>query len=95
VADFTYVATWRGFAYGAFVIDVFARRIVGWRVAASLRTYVVLDALEQAIYDGCGGGAIDLVHHSDRGVQCVSMRDTHRLADAGIDPSVGSRAPLV
>ena len=67
VADFTYVATWRGFVYVAFVIDVFARRIVGWRVAASLRTDFVLDALEQAIYDRCGAGVNDLVHHSDRG----------------------------
>ena len=69
VADFTYVATWRGFVYVAFVIDVFARRIVGWRVSASLRTDFVLDALEQAIYDRCGAGVTDLVHHSDRGTQ--------------------------
>jgi transposase InsO family protein len=91
VADFTYVATWRGFVYVAFVIDVFARRIVGWRVAASLRTDFVLDALEQAIYDRCGAGLDDLVHHSDRGTQYLSMRYTERLADAGIEPSVGSR----
>ncbi len=69
VADFTYVATWRGFVYVAFVIDVFARRIVGWRVSASLRTDFVLDALEQAICDRCGAGATELVHHSDRGTQ--------------------------
>jgi putative transposase len=91
VADFTYVATWRGFVYVAFVIDVFARRIVGWRVSASLRTDFVLDALEQAIYDRCGGGVADLVHHSDHGTQYLSMRYTERLAEAGIEPSVGSR----
>ena len=91
VADFTYVATWRGFVYVAFVIDVFARRLVGWRVSASLRTDFVLDALEQAIYDRCGAGATELVHHSDRGTQYLSMRYTDRLTDAGIDPSVGSR----
>ena len=67
VSDFTYVATWRGVVYVAFVLDVFARRIVGWRVAASLRTDFVLDALEQAIYDRCGSEVGDLVHHSDRG----------------------------
>jgi len=91
VADFTYVATWRGFVYVAFVIDVFARRIVGWRVSASLRTDFVLDALEQAIYDRCGAGVTDLVHHSDRGTQYLSMRYTDRLAEAEIEPSVGSR----
>jgi putative transposase len=91
VADFTYVATWRGFVYVAFVIDVFARRIVGWRVSSSLATDFVLDALEQAIYDRCGDGVGDLVHHSDRGTQYVSMRYTERLADARIAPSVGSR----
>jgi len=91
VSDFTYVATWRGFVYVAFVIDVFARRIVGWRVSASLRTDFVLDALEQAIYERRDGGVADLVHHSDRGTQYVSMRYTARLAEAGIAPSVGSR----
>ena len=91
VADFTYVATWHGFVYVAFVIDVFARRIVGWRVSPSLATNFVLDALEQAIYDRCGAGATDLIHHSDRGTQYLSMRYTERLADAGIEPSVGSR----
>jgi transposase InsO family protein len=91
VADFTYVATWRGFVYVAFVIDVFARRIVGWRVSASLRTDFVLDALEQAIYHRCGAGVTDLVHHSDRGTQYLSMRYSDRLTDAGIEPSVGSR----
>ena len=91
VSDFTYVATWRGFVYVAFVIDVFARRIVGWRVSTSLRTDFVLNALEQAIYDRRGDGAGDLVHHSDRGTQYLSMRYTERLADAGIALSVGSR----
>jgi transposase InsO family protein len=91
VADFTYVATWRGFVYAAFVIDVFARRIVGWRVSSSLRTDFVLDALEQAIYDRCGDDIGDLIHHSDRGSQYLAMRYTERLADAGIEPSVGSR----
>jgi putative transposase len=90
VADFTYVPTWRGFVYVAFVIDIFARRIVGWRVSASLATDFVLDALEQAIYDRRGDLA-DLVHHSDRGTQYLSMRYTDRLTDAGIEPSVGSR----
>jgi putative transposase len=91
VADFTYVATWRGFVYVAFVIDVFARRIVGWRVSASLATDFVLDALEQAIYDRRGAGVEALVHHSDRGTQYLSMRYTDRLVEAGIEPSVGSR----
>jgi transposase InsO family protein len=91
VADFTYVATWRGFVYVAFVIDVFARRIVGWRVSASLRTDFVLDALEQAIYARRGAGGDYLVHHSDRGTQYLSMRYTDRLSQAGIEPSVGSR----
>jgi len=91
VADFTYVATWRGFVYVAFVIDVFARRLVGWRVSSSLRTDFVLDALEQAIYERRSAGVTDLVHHSDRGTQYLSMRYTERLAEAGIAPSVGSR----
>ncbi|PYQ92579.1 MAG: IS3 family transposase [Acidobacteria bacterium] len=91
LSDFTYVATWRGFVYVAFVIDVFARRIVGWRVSSSLVTDFVLDALEQAIYDRCGQTTSGLVHHSDRGTQYLSMRYTNRLADAGIAPSVGSR----
>jgi transposase InsO family protein len=91
VADFTYVATWRGFVYVAFVIDVFARRIVGWRVSASLAADFVLDALEQAIYDRRRAGVQDLVHHSDRGTQYQSMRYTNRLTEAGIAPSVGSR----
>jgi putative transposase len=91
VSDFTYVATWRGFVYVAFVIDVFARRIVGWRVSSSLVTDFVLDALEQAIYERGRNMPDGLVHHSDRGTQYLSMRYTDRLADAGIAPSVGSR----
>jgi transposase InsO family protein len=91
VSDFTYVATWAGFVYVALVIDVFARRIVGWRVSSSLRTDFVLDALEQAIYARGGTTPTGLVHHSDRGTQYLSMRYTDRLADAGIAPSVGSR----
>lgn len=91
VADFTSVATWRGFVHVAFVIDVFARRIVGWRVSASLRTDFVLDALDQAIYERGGEDVGDLIHHSDRGSQYLAMRYTERLADAGIEPSIGSR----
>ena len=91
VADFTYVATWAGFVYVAFVIDVFSRRIVGWRVSASMRTDFVLDALEQAIYARGGSLPTGLVHHSDHGSQYLSMRYTDRLADAGAAPSVGSR----
>ncbi len=88
VADITYVATWRGVVYTALVIDVFARRIVGWRVWNSLRTDLVLDALEQALYSRTGTES--LVHHSDRGSQYLSIRYTERLAEAGIDASVGS-----
>ena len=91
VSDFTYVATWKGFVYVAFVIDVFSRRIVGWRVSASLRTDFVLDALEQAVCERGADRASGLVHHSDRGTQYLSMRYTDRLMDAGIAPSVGSR----
>jgi putative transposase len=88
VADLTYVATWRGFVYVAFVIDAFARRVVGWRVSGSLRSDIALDALEQALYArGYGDG---LVHHSDRGVQYLSIRYTERLEEAGVEPSVGS-----
>jgi putative transposase len=88
VADLTYVATWRGFVYVAFVIDVFARCIVGWRVSSSLRTDLALDALEHALY---ARPATDgLVHHSDRGGQYLSIRYTERLAESGIEPSVGS-----
>jgi len=91
VSDFTYVATWRGFVYVAFVIDVFSRRIVGWRVSSSLRTDLALDALEQAICEREEETSDRLVHHSDRGVQYLSIRYTDRLAEAGIEPSVGSK----
>ena len=94
VADLTYVATWRGFVYVAFVIDVFSRRIVGWRVSSSLRSELALDALDQALYDRRPRAASEpLVHHSDRGVQLaqyLSIRYTDRLTAAGIEPSVGS-----
>jgi putative transposase len=90
LSDFTYVATWQGFVYVAFVIDVFARRIVGWRVSRSAETSFVLDALEQALYDRRPFRRDGLVHHSDRGSQYVSLRYTERLAAAGIEPSVGS-----
>ena len=89
VADITYVATWRGPVYTAFVIDVYSRMIVGWRVWNSLRTDLVLDALEQALY--ARKGTEGLVHHSDRGSQYLSIRYTERLAEAGIDSSVGSK----
>ena len=91
VSDFTYVSTWQGWLYVAFVIDVFAKRIVGWRVSSSMQTDFVLDALEQALYDRQPGLDDALVHHSDRGSQYVSIRYTERLAQAGIEPSVGSR----
>jgi len=90
VSDFTYLATWVGFVYVALVIDVFARRIVGWRVSRTAHAGFVLDALEQALHERRpvrGGG---LIHHSDRGVQYVSIKYTERLAEAGIEPSVGS-----
>ena len=90
VSDFTYVATWTGFVYVAFVIDTYARRIVGWRVSRSAHAGFVLDALEQALHERKpvhGGG---LVHHSDRGVQYVSIKYTERLVEAGLVPSVGS-----
>lgn len=90
VADLTYVAIWRGFVYVAFVIDAFARRIVGWRVSTSLHTDIALDALEQALHDRRIGEQDQLIHHSDRGVQYVAIRYADRLADVGIDPSVGS-----
>lgn len=88
VADFTYVATWSGFVYVAFVIDVFARKIVGWRASRTAHAGFVLDALEQAVHDRRPGGG--LVHHSDRGSQYLSITYTERLAEAGIEPSVGS-----
>ncbi len=88
VADITYVATWAGFVYVAFVIDVFSRAIVGWRVSSSLRTDLALDALEQALH--AREGTRGLVHHSDRGTQYVAFRYTDRLAEAGVERSVGS-----
>ncbi len=91
VSDFTYVSTWQGWLYVAFVIDVFARRIVGWRVSSSMHTDFVLDALEQALCARQPEQADALVHHSDRGSQYISIRYTERLAQAGIEPSVGSR----
>jgi|SRR5688572_3621161 len=89
VADITYVATWSGFVYVALVIDVFSRFIVGWRVSSSLRSDLALDALEQALWARKPGEG--LVHHSDRGVQYLSIRYTERLAEAGIEASVGSK----
>jgi putative transposase len=90
VSDYTYVSTWQGWLYVAFVIDVFARRIVGWRVSIRMTTDFVLDALEQALY--ARQPAPDaLIHHSDRGSQYVSIRYSERLAEAGIEPSVGSK----
>jgi transposase InsO family protein len=93
VADFTYVATWRGMVYVAFVIDAFSRRIVGWRASSSMRTDLALDALEQALHDRETDERVKerLVHHSDRGSQYLSIRYTERLAEAGVEASVGSR----
>jgi transposase InsO family protein len=90
VADLTYVATWQGFVYVAFIIDAFARRIVGWRVTNSLKTDIALDALEQALWARGIGKEDQLIHHSDRGVQYLSIRYGERLSDVGITPSVGS-----
>jgi putative transposase len=93
VADFTYVATWSGTVYVAFVIDVFSRRIVGWRAATSMHTSLVLDTLEMAIWARHRAGIDDLaglVHHTDAGSQYTSFAFTSRLIDAGVDPSVGS-----
>jgi transposase InsO family protein len=90
VSDFTYVATWAGFVYVAFVIDTFARRIVGWRVSRTAHASFVLDALEQALHDRRPVHSGGLVHHSDRGVQYVSIKYTERLVEAGLVASVGS-----
>ena len=90
LSDFTYVATWQGFVYVAFVIDAFARRIVGWRASRTAHAGFVLDALEQALHDRRPVKRGGLVHHSDRGSQYVSIRYSERLAEAGIEPSVGS-----
>jgi len=91
VSDFTYVSTWQGWLYVAFVIDVYARRIVGWRVSTSMHTDFVLDALEQALYARQPERDGALIHHSDRGSQYVSIRYSERLSEAGIEPSVGSK----
>ena len=93
VADITYVATWSGFVYVAFVVDLFSRRIVGWRASTSLRADLALDALEHALWSRTreGQDVIGVVHHSDRGVQYLSIRYTERLATAGATASVGSR----
>ncbi|WP_425512605.1 IS3 family transposase [Xanthomonas arboricola] len=88
VSDFTYVSTWRGMVYVAFVIDVYARRIVGWMASTSMTTDFVLDALEQPLHARQRDG--ELIHHSDRGSQQVSIRYSERLAEAGVEPSVGS-----
>lgn len=90
VSDFTYVATWRGFVYVAFVIDTYARRIVGWRVSGNATAGFVLDALEQAIHDRRPEKDAGLVAHSDRGSQYLAIRYTERLTEEGIEPSVGS-----
>jgi len=90
VSDFTYVSTWMGMVYVAFIIDVFARKIVGWRVSTSMTTSFVLDALNQAVCQRRPAEGSGLIHHSDRGSQYLSIRYTERLADAGIDTSVGS-----
>jgi transposase InsO family protein len=90
LSDFTYVSTWSGFVYVAFVIDAYARRIVGWRVSRTAHANFVLDALEQALHERRPPHRTGLVHHSDRGSQYVSIRYTERLAEAGIEPSVGS-----
>ena len=90
VADFTYVSTWAGFVYVAFVVDVFARYIVGWKVSYSMRTDFVLDALEQALYARRPAPEDGLIHHSDKGVQYVSIRYSSRLVDAGVEASTGT-----
>jgi len=90
LSDFTYVATWAGFVYVAFVIDAYARRIVGWRASRTAHASFVLDALEQALHDRRPAHRAGLIHHSDRGSQYVSIKYTERLADPGIEPSVGS-----
>ena len=90
VSDFTYVATWAGFVYVAFVIDAFARRIVGWRASRTAHAGFVLDALEQALHERRPFQDGGLVHHSDRGSQYLALRYTERLAEAGIEPSIGS-----
>lgn len=88
VADFTYVSTWKGFVYVAFIIDVFSRMIVGWRVARSMTVDLTLDALEQVLW--ARNIKESLIHHSDRGSQYLAIRYSERLAEAGANPSVGS-----
>jgi putative transposase len=95
VSDFTYVATWAGFVYVAFVIDAYARRIVGWRVSRAAHAAFVLDALEQALHERRPVHRGGLVHHSDRGSQYASIKYTERLAEAGVEPSVGGRWRLL
>jgi len=90
VSDFTYVSTWQGVVYVAFVVDVYARRIVGWKVSGSMTTDFVLDALEQAVHARQRSDEQTLIHHSDRGVQYLSIRYSERLVEARIEPSVGS-----
>ena len=90
VSDFTYVATWAGFVHVAFVIDVYAGYIVGWRVSRTAYASFVLDALELALHDRRPAHHGGLIHHSDRGLQYVSIKYTERPAEVGIEPSVGS-----
>ncbi len=90
LSDFTYVCTWSGFVYVAFVVDAYARRIVGWRVSRTAHASFVLDALEQALHERRPSRDEGLIHHSDRGSQYVSIKYTERLAAAGIEPSMGS-----
>lgn len=90
ISDFTYVSTWQGMAYVAFITDVFARKIVGWRVSTSMNTSFVLDALNQAICQRRPANDQSLTHHSDRGSQYLSIRYSDRLVEAGIDASVGT-----
>ncbi len=89
-SDFTCVSSWQGMVDVAFVIDVFARKIVGWRVSTSMITSFVLDALRSAICQRCPSEADNLIHHSDRGSQYLAIKYTERLAQAGVGPSVGS-----
>jgi putative transposase len=91
VSDFMYVSTWQGWLFVTFVIDVYARRILGWRMSSSMRTDFVLDVLEQALFERQPERDEFLIHHSDRGSQCVSIKYTERLEEAGIEPSVDSR----
>jgi len=90
VADFTYVSTWQGWLYAAFVVDAFAKRIIGWRASSSMSMDFILDALEQTPYDRQPKQSDNPIHHSNRGSQYVSIRYTERLNEAGIQPSVGS-----